>query len=111
MHTIYKEFGDRLRQARVNAGLTQGEVARRVGLSRTSITNIERGNQVVPLHLLYAVADATGVEVMVLLPHLGEQRTADVVPSALLRGLEEDDRRWVQRVVQKGVARRGGGHG
>lgn len=32
-----------LREARLRAGLTQAEVARRVGLSRASYTNIEKG--------------------------------------------------------------------
>ncbi|MGB9860065.1 MAG: helix-turn-helix transcriptional regulator [Moorellaceae bacterium] len=32
-----------LRRARLRAGLTQSEVARRVGLTRVSYTNIERG--------------------------------------------------------------------
>lgn len=32
-----------LRKARLRAGLTQSEVARRVGLTRVSYTNIERG--------------------------------------------------------------------
>jgi len=32
-----------LRKARLRAGLTQSEVARRVGLTRASYTNIERG--------------------------------------------------------------------
>ncbi|MDK2882748.1 MAG: putative transcriptional regulator [Bacillota bacterium] len=32
-----------LRKARLGAGLTQSEVARRVGLTRASYTNIERG--------------------------------------------------------------------
>lgn len=32
-----------LREARLRAGLTQAEVARRAGLSRASYTNIEKG--------------------------------------------------------------------
>lgn len=32
-----------LRRARLRAGLTQSEVARRAGLTRASYTNIERG--------------------------------------------------------------------
>lgn len=34
-----------LRKARLGAGLTQSEVARRVGLTRASYTNIERGHK------------------------------------------------------------------
>ncbi|WP_156896683.1 helix-turn-helix transcriptional regulator [Desulfovirgula thermocuniculi] len=34
-----------LRSARLRAGLTQAELARRVGLSRSAYTNIEKGNK------------------------------------------------------------------
>lgn len=34
-----------LRKARLRAGLTQAELARRAGLSRSAYTNIEKGNK------------------------------------------------------------------
>lgn len=34
-----------LREARLRAGLTQAELARRVGLSRSAYTNIEKGRK------------------------------------------------------------------
>ena len=42
---IYKEFGKLLKKSRTAANLTQAGLAKRVGLSRTSITNIEKGRQ------------------------------------------------------------------
>lgn len=50
------------------AGLSQEALAKRVGMSRTSVTNIEKGRQQIPLHMLYAFADALGVEPAALLP-------------------------------------------
>ncbi|MBT3353466.1 MAG: helix-turn-helix domain-containing protein [Candidatus Scalindua sp.] len=38
-----KELGNRLRQARINADLTQAEVASRAGLNRRTILNAEKG--------------------------------------------------------------------
>jgi transcriptional regulator with XRE-family HTH domain len=48
--------------------MSQDAFAKAVGLSRTSITNIERGRQPVSLHTLYSMADILGVEPADLLP-------------------------------------------
>jgi len=40
---IVEELGNRLKQARLNADLTQAEVASRSGLSRRTILNAEKG--------------------------------------------------------------------
>ena len=42
---IYLTLGGVIRYARTNAGLSQADLAARVGLSRTSIANIENGHQ------------------------------------------------------------------
>ena len=53
---IAKELGNRLKQARLNANLTQAEVASRAGLNRRTILNAEKGN--VQLKNLVAILDA-----------------------------------------------------
>lgn len=40
---IAEELGNRLKQARLNADLTQAEVASRAGLSRRTVLNAEKG--------------------------------------------------------------------
>lgn len=97
MERVYPEFGALLRQARESAGLTQAQLAGRVSLTRTSITNIESGAQRVPLHLLYDLAGALRVDAASLLPSLPEND--DVVPVNLLRGLKGEERRWVKSIV------------
>lgn len=70
MKRLYAEFGRKIRSLRVREelALSQEALSRRVGLSRTSITNIEKGRQQIPLHALYIFADALGVEPSALLP-------------------------------------------
>lgn len=68
MDGLYKEFGKKFRKARGEADLTQAQVAKRVGLSRTSVTNIERGTQHISLHQLFLLASAVGSEPADLLP-------------------------------------------
>lgn len=53
---IAEELGDRLRQARLNADLTQAEVASRAGLSRRTVLNAEKGR--VQLENLVAILAA-----------------------------------------------------
>ncbi len=48
--------------------MSQEAFAKAVGLSRTSITNIERGRQPISLHTLYFMADILGIEPADLLP-------------------------------------------
>jgi putative transcriptional regulator len=41
---IAEQLGERLKQARLNADLTQAELASRTGLNRRAILNAEKGN-------------------------------------------------------------------
>lgn len=65
---LYKEFGRRLRARRKELKLTQSQLADRVGLTRTSITNIEAGRQHVVLHQLFLLASEIAVKPEDLLP-------------------------------------------
>jgi transcriptional regulator with XRE-family HTH domain len=96
MEWIYQEFGRRLRDARTGRELSQAYVADYVGLSRTSITNIERGRQRIPLHLAYVLAEAVRAEPGELLPKSSNE---GVALDRDLHGFEEPVREWVTRVV------------
>jgi transcriptional regulator with XRE-family HTH domain len=65
---LYREIGTRIRNARLTADLTQMVLAHQAGLARTSITNIEKGNQQPTIHALWRIADAVGVSPCQLLP-------------------------------------------
>jgi transcriptional regulator with XRE-family HTH domain len=74
---FYAEVGRRVRQARERVGLTQEDLAARVSLSRTSVTNIEKGRQKLLLHTLYGLAAALQVSPVALLPGSAVDTTAD----------------------------------
>lgn len=57
----YVRFGRAVAVRRENLGWTQAELASRVGLSRASIANIERGRQGVLLLHVYDLAEALGL--------------------------------------------------
>lgn len=103
MDALYRDFGRQLRARRRQAHLTQEQLADRVGLSRTSITNIEKGTQHTALHVLYQLAGALGVTPADLLPV--QRRSAEVVlpaevQQAVRQALSERDQEWVTRVVR-----------
>lgn len=65
---LYSEIGKRIRTERDALGFSQIDLAAEIGLTRTSIVNIESGRQRLPIHVLYAIAEALAVSVRDLLP-------------------------------------------
>lgn len=45
VQAVYRQFGAKLESLRIALGLSQLELAKRVGLTRTSVCNIEAGRQ------------------------------------------------------------------
>ena len=68
MESIYPQVGQKMRQLRTERCLSQKDLAQAIGLSRTSVVNIERGRQKILLHTLYDIADVFEVPVTDLLP-------------------------------------------
>jgi transcriptional regulator with XRE-family HTH domain len=64
---LYELVG-RAVSARRSGKLTQEQLALAIGLSRTSVTNLEAGRQRTPLHILLRVADALDCELSDLMP-------------------------------------------
>ena len=58
---VYVSFGELVKAKRLERGWTQTDLAEKVGLSRTSVTNIEIGRQRVLLSDLFEFARAFGV--------------------------------------------------
>ncbi len=65
---VCRPFGQILAQRRLEARMSQEAFAKAIGLSRTSITNIENGRQPVNLHTLYVMAEVLRRDVNDLLP-------------------------------------------
>lgn len=59
-------FGDRIRELRAAAGLTQEDLSERCGLFRTYMSRIETGKANPTLTMIHALAESLGVEVTAL---------------------------------------------
>jgi DNA-binding XRE family transcriptional regulator len=106
MDEFSRAFGRKLRDARKKAGLSQEDLADRVDLSRTSITNIEKGAQHPSLKLALKLAD----EVDVALSDLTDDGDDDAAPKkrtvkrTVERSLEhypESSQEWFRSIVSE----------
>jgi transcriptional regulator with XRE-family HTH domain len=77
---IYRVFGSRLKELREEKKVTQEELARRVDLSRTSITNIEKGRQRIMLHQFVDLADALQADPSELFPSKSTEPDREIRP-------------------------------
>lgn len=69
VRALYRELGRLVRERRKAISMSQATLAGHVGLSRTSITNIELGRQHLSLHMLFVFAKALDVEPHTFLPN------------------------------------------
>jgi len=99
MDNFYTEFGYQLKMARRSAGLTQGELASRIGISRASLTNMERGAQRVALHQVVELAAALGLEPARLIPQKTSQRSGRLVQAMREAGETEAIVAWGERAL------------
>ena len=74
---LYRALGEKICQARKEAQLSQGALAERLGISRASVVNVEKGRQRPPLHVLWDIAEIVQVEAFQLVPRAGEIAAAD----------------------------------
>jgi DNA-binding XRE family transcriptional regulator len=77
---LYRRVGESVRGRRKEVGMTQSQLAAEVGVLRTSVTNIETGRQKAPLHLLFRICAALGVEVATMIPENAEIVRPNAVP-------------------------------
>ena len=71
-------LGKKIRESRVEIDMKQDELAEKIQLTRTSISNIEAGRQLAPLDVLYKICHTLGKELHFLLPTYTEVQQSSV---------------------------------
>lgn len=102
---LYQRLGERLRLRRIQVGLTQVELAARAGLLRTSITNIEAGRQRPPLHVLYRLCFALGIDLAAILPSHEDLRRPERVAievEGTVREVPLKTAEFIQQLLREG---------
>jgi transcriptional regulator with XRE-family HTH domain len=99
-----KTIGARIRQARIEKGLTQVDLAAAIGVSRAHLTNVEGGNGGLALDKLSILARETGTTVAWL---IGEVAPFDQPRTDLLAAYDamNDEQRRALLTVAKGMVR------
>src|SRR5689334_3680258 len=74
---LHVALGRKIREKRQDSGLTQAQLADRIRISRTSLTNMELGRQRLLVDQLYKMADVLSTSAKDLLPEREEIKTAN----------------------------------
>jgi len=74
METVISIMGQKIRQLRLDRGLTLEEAAERAGCTSGFLSQVERNQAVPSITMLYAIAQALGVEVTHFFPRVGPGR-------------------------------------
>lgn len=99
---LYKDFGRLVRDHRRRLGLTQDQLGELIGLSRTSITNIEKGRQKVLLHQIFALGASLQIPPEALLPDMSPSEVSLRVEEKLDKHLTGPEKDWARRIVTSG---------
>lgn len=93
-----RAIGELIRLRREGAGLTQADVARAVGLTRASISNIEAGRQRFNVEMLYKLAAALGCKPYDLMP---ETRLVYQKDYKLPDDLTPEEEEWIRGILDE----------
>jgi transcriptional regulator with XRE-family HTH domain len=77
---FYKYVGERVRSARIGAGISQAVLAGQVGLTRSSVANLEAARQRTPLHHFVLICRALNADVNDFIPHDPEYHKSLISP-------------------------------
>ena len=102
---FYEEVGRRIREARKRRKppITQEALAELVSLTRTSITNVEKGRQKFLLHTLVDIAAVLQVDPASLLPQSSAEGERQL--DKALKDRQQSEKKWIKSVVS--AAQRG----
>jgi transcriptional regulator with XRE-family HTH domain len=82
-----RDVGLRLQRTRKERGVTQAELAKRLGLPRPSYANIESGRQRVPLDVVWRAAVVLGVSITALVPEPLSRRREPALTNTMAFGM------------------------
>jgi transcriptional regulator with XRE-family HTH domain len=104
---LYREFGRLVKSGREALGMSQAELGGRIGLSRTSVTNIESGRQHVSLRQLIEIAQAIGRTPASLLPEAVVALPQGIRAEIRRKGYREDVSDLIEHVWAASSRQRG----
>ncbi len=98
---VYQVIGARIRARRTDLGLTQTELGQHVGLTRSSIANIEAGRQRAMIHTIMQLANQLDLEPAQLFPEVEHDNRMQNRLTERLEGQPESTYDFVRSVVHR----------
>jgi transcriptional regulator with XRE-family HTH domain len=100
---LYIEIGLKIRAARLDRSWKQDDLAEAVGLTRSSVANIEAGRQKTLVHSLVRIAESLNVAVDTLLPDADRLRQLADSPRFVpdLTGHTDETRDFVTSALRR----------
>ncbi len=90
--SLYTLIGEKIKNLRIANNLNQEELSKKVGIGRTSISNIELGRHQAPLHLIYRICKELRADIHSVVPTLSEiNETLERSDADLLNQLNKTD--------------------
>lgn len=95
------EVGGKIRSARIEAGMTQEQLAERAGISGNAVSRYEMGESEMGISMLFRIADATGTSPDELMPerYVAGSEAQQIV--SLLMRMEKTDREAVTHMIRR----------
>jgi transcriptional regulator with XRE-family HTH domain len=96
---LYPLIGKEITRLRKNKNWTQTDLAKAVSLTRTSITNIEKGRQKILVNTLWDIAEQFNIHPSKLLPKQIIAPSSVVVEVDKAKGLSDDNRKLIKQLI------------
>jgi transcriptional regulator with XRE-family HTH domain len=97
---FYKTVGERIQSARLAAGISQAQIATTLGLTRSSVANLEAARQHISLFHFVLVSQALNTAMDDLLPHKPASSLPEIMENELA-----DSPKTTRAFVRGAVAR------
>lgn len=99
-------FNERLKEARINASLTQEQLAERIGVAKTTLSGYENGNREPSVAIIAKVMQALQVDANYLYQdEMGNYTQSEMSHMEKYRSLDRHGRELVQLVLDKELQR------
>ena len=96
---IQRDVGLLVKKRRMTIGMSQETLAATIGLSRSSVANIECGRQKIGVPLLYMMAEILQTTPHELLPPLEGKQVGKENEVPLPKHLPEEEKDWIRTVL------------
>lgn len=96
---FYSALGSQIRRKRVDAELTQEQLADALALNRTSVTNIEKGKQRILLHTFVQIAEILKMDLTDLMPLSSRIRSSPTVSGVVPKGTTNIQREFLKSII------------